>query len=508
MSSNESKMKSLLQPWVWITILMGFLFSLLSWKIMSLDFRYALAACAAVGVVSCAMAAIWFIDDFLVYVLVFNIPFSIFGKWLMAHPIAVPAKGISIGLAELILTIAYGMWFFKIFVIRSEPLPSLTKLDFLIMFLIICQMISLIGAPDKALAFFDIVYNIKYALIYFFLAHKVRRRHLKWIIVMICFAIMMQGSLAIYERMTGNVAIGVTKGNVKSEKFGTQGKVPGVEDEIRGAGTTIDPHSLGLYLAMTLPFPLVFLMMHYAKPSRKLLCGLVFLIGIGGLIVTFSRSGWLSFAISSLFAIWFIFFRWLHDRGIFALLAILLVLTPFYPKFFNIIDKKLFNAPSSLIDVRIDMAKTALNIWMHDPFFGYGAGNYLEAIDDPDIINYGHYGKMADRPVHNAYLWLLAEIGLFGMLSYVGIIFMAMAKCFRYLNSHDGLIKGMALALLSGFIAYLLDGMTNMMFREAVPYAQLWTAIALSMGLERFIKEAKKPGNSANTMRTEGLPAA
>lgn len=477
----------------------GVLMSLAAWKIMSLEWRYAVAVCAAIAVASCAMAAIWFIDDFLVVVFVANIPFSIFGKWLFPHPIAVPGKGIAIGLAELLLLIAYGMWFFKIFVVREEPVPRLGKIDFAILFLLAVQILSAIGAPDRELAAFDIVYNIKYGLIYFYLSRKIKRRHLKSILIIVCLSIVFEGTLGLYERLTGNVAIGVTKGNVTSDKFGTQGKVPGVEDEIRGAGTTIDPHSLGLYLAMVLPFPLVFLMMHFARPSRKLFLLAVLLAGLGGLIVTFSRSGWLSFLVSSLCIIWYIFFRWLHDRGIFALMALVLLLLPFYPKFLGIIEKKVFQAPSELVDVRVDLAKTAIAIWRHSPMLGYGPGNYLEAINDPEISNYGHYGEMADRPVHNAYLWLAAEIGLLGLSAFMTIIILAIRRCRLFLHHPDPLLKGLALALFGGFIAYATDAVTNMMFREAVPYAQLWLAIALSHALPRFAEQAAMPAAGATS---------
>jgi len=471
----------------------GVLFSLLVWKIIGLEWRYALAASGAVIIASCAMAAIWFIDDFLVFALVANIPLAMFGKWIFPHALAVPAKGISVGLAELMLVIAYGMWFFNIFVIRKEALPGLTKMDFAVLALLCVQGLSLIGAPNKELAAYDIIYNVKFGLIYFYLSRKIERRHLKGIAVVMLLSIALEGGLSIYERLSGNVAIGVTKGNVTSEQFGTQGKVPGVEDEIRGAGTTIDPHSLGLYLAMTLPLPLVFVMMHCLKPGRKLFCLVIFLIGLGGLVVTFSRSGWLSFTVSSLLAMWYIFFRWLHDRGVLALMVLLMLLIPFYPRLFGIVEKKVFQAPSALIDVRLEMAETALEIWRRNPVLGYGPGNYLEAIDDPDIANYGHYGEMADRPVHNAYLWLAAEIGLLGLSSFVAVVLLAVMKCRDQVDGKDPFVKGLALALLCGFVAYFLDGMTNMMFREAVPYSQLWTAIALSHGLDRFVREGAGP---------------
>ena len=468
----------------WLAVLLGLIFSLVVWKTTTFDLRYTLALCGGFLALSIAMMTVSFIDDFLICALVFNIPFSSYGKWLAAQPLAIPARGINIGLAELLIAVAYFSWFIKVFVIREEPLPKLTKIDFFIVFLLVVQGISFLGAANQMLAFFDIVYNIKHALIYFYLAHKIRKRHLKGIINLILFAIIVEGTIAVYETATGNVGIGVTKGNISSTEFGTQPYVPGIEDEVRGAGTTIDSHSLGLYFAMILPIPLVFLLTQFYKSSFRLLLLLVFLFGLSGLLVTFSRSGWLSFAITSLLSVSIIFFSWKQGRALPVIFFLFVVLIPFYPQLHTVIDKRFMQAPSELIDVRFEMAQTAVNIWMANPFFGYGPGNYLEAIDDPRIFNTGHYGEMAERPVHNSFLWIAAELGLFGLMAYGGIILTGIYNCFKLLRNEDRMVRGMSLALVAGFLAYLLDGVTNMMFREAEPYVQLMLYLALSQVLQ------------------------
>ena len=407
---------------------------------------------------------------------------------MFPQAIAVPARGISIGLAEMLIFFAYVLWFSQVFIVRSRPFPRFNKLDIVIVSLLFTQVVSLIGAPNKALAAFDVFYNIKFSLIYFFLANRLGRRHLPLIIVLIIFSIYFEGGLALYERFSGHVGIGTSKGNVQSVNFGTQGSVPGVEDEIRSAGTTLDPHALGLYLSMVLPVPLVFLMSKYFKPSMRLLLFGALLVGAAGLLVTFSRSGWLSCAIGSVLAIGFILFRWEQGNVLILLMAFWVAVLPFSPKMYEIIDKKLMNAPVELISVRVDLAKTALNIWGNHILFGYGPGNYLEAIDDPDTINYGHIGNMAERPVHNAYLWTAAEIGALGLVTFFGMIVIGCRQCYTFLRSRDLLVQGIALAVFIGLVDYLLDGISNMMFREVTPYGQLWLYLALSRAMPSMQK--------------------
>jgi hypothetical protein len=470
----------------WITVLAGVAFALLVWKIMSLQFRYVLAISAGIVIVSVAMMAVRNLKGFLVYALIFNIPFARFSKYffIKGQPWSY-AMGISLGLAEVLIVLGCLHWFWQVFVSRKRQLPRLQKIDYFIMLLLLTQGISFLGAPNKALGIFDIVYNIKHALIYFLIAQMVKRHHLKYVIAIFLFAIFVESSIACYERLTGNVGIGFWKGAVKSSQFGTQYEVPGIEHVIRSEGTTKDSHALGLYYAMLLPIPLVFMAIPAIKPPIRIGLAGVLIMGTIGLVVTFSRSGWLSFAISSLFATCVIVFLWRRRLAIFIPITIVLIVSILYPQGFQYIYDRLFNAPPELIETRADWNHTAFNIWRSSFLFGYGPGNYLCALQDLDITIFGR----DDLPVHNAFLHVAAELGLFGVIAFFGIIFLAMVQCFKMLKCRDPLIRGLSLVVLTALFAYVLDGITDPMFREAVPYAQLWVYLGLAMALKRLVQE-------------------
>jgi O-antigen ligase len=473
--------------YLWVA-LAGVLFSLLSSKIVTLDFRYALAIFVGFAVLSISMMGIYRIEDFLVYALIFNTPFSTFGKWLFVQHVPNAARGISVGLAEMLILEAYLFWFFQIFVARKESIPRLQKVDYLLLLLIFGQFISLIGAPDKLLGTFDIVYNIKHGLIYFFIAHKVRVRHLKWVVVLILFAILVESSLAFFERITGMASIGLSKGAVESAEFGEQYAVPGIEHELRAAGTTNDSHTLGLYYTMILPLPFVLMMMPFlSRPVRGALSAIL-ILGIIGLIVTFSRSSWMGFAFAATFALGIILLLWKQGRAALIVVAIVLATVLLYPKIFGYVHTRLLEAPSEIMEARYQTNWTALNIWRHHFLFGYGPGNYMEALNDPGETVIGS----EDLFVHNAFLWIAAELGLFGLITFFGTIFYAMSRCYKALKSESLLFRGLALAILSAFLGYLVEGLTNPLFRETVPYAQLWIYIGLSMSFERLQQENRK----------------
>jgi len=476
-----------------IVMFAGAFFALCVWKIMALEVRYAAAIAGGILVVSAGMMAIYRIEDFLVYALIFNIPFARFGKWLFPQEEYVAAQGIMLGLAEMLILVAYIAWFAQIFIVKRRELPRIKKTDFFIVLLLAVSLLSLLRAPNKTLGFFDVIYNVKHAMLYFFIAHKVQRRHLKPIIAIFLFAIMFESSLAMYERVTGNVGIGISKG--KTSVMGQQQSVPGIETELRSGGTTNDPHTLGLYFAMILPIPFVFVAINFMKRSVRFLLFCILVAGALGLIFTFARAGWLGFALSSAFAVCVIVFSWKQGRGFLIVIAVVITVSILYPKGFEIIYNRFANSPPELLEDRFEMNWTAVDIWRKNPILGCGAANYMEAVKEPDIKIFGR----DDTAVHNAYLRLAAETGLVGVISFYAIIVLAMYSCWKMLKCEDLLIRGLALALLGGFFSYMLDGLSSPMFKSSVPYALLWTYIGLSVALKRLSGETiqSDPGNSS-----------
>lgn len=477
----------------------GMLISLLSFKIMSLEFRFTVACVGGIVFISLLMMGISYVTDILILATVFNIPFSMFGKVLFKSDISwAVMPGISIGLAEVIILSAYTVWFCQVFIARSKPLPKLRGVDCFIILLLLGQLVSTIGTRDKQLAIFDIIYNFKYILMYLFIAHNVKRYHVKWIITIILFAIVLESTIALYERNSGNVGIGRAKGRSASRvdsAIGIQTKVPGIIEQIRAEGTTAEPHILGEYFAMILPLPFVLIMTPGLRMRWRFVVLVVLVMGVGGLVVTFSRSGWLSFAIATVFALGVIVFLWKQWKALVISGLICVVVSLSYPKVYEYLFIRVFKAPKELLTSRFDMNRTALSIWQSNFFFGYGPGNYMHALEDPDVTVY----EFMDRshvfyPVHNMFLYIASEYGLCGVIAFFGTIFTSIIYCWKMIRCNDLLMRALALAIMTGLIAYLLDGVTNCLSRQTVPYAQLWVYLGLAMSFKRILSEGTSAG--------------
>lgn len=147
-----------------------------------------------------------------------------------------------------------------------------------------------------------------------------------------------------------------------------------------------------------------------------------YFISLTALFFTFSRAAWLAFVVGLLILTLLIFYE--KDRLAFKrLLALiffsaslfLLAALPYQ----EIVTTRI-TASSRLekisINERHEQLSLASKIIQKNPFFGIGRGNYLETTD-----NQGNKMVPNRQPVHNSFLLIFAESGLFSLLSILGI---------------------------------------------------------------------------------------
>lgn len=214
------------------------------------------------------------------------------------------------------------------------------------------------------------------------------------------------------------------------------------------------------------------------------------------LVLTFSRSAWLSCGFSLCVTI-AVFFKW-RDKYIIPTLIFAFIMAFFLaPWAIGYIYERFAFAPEKLMTARYDQYRVALRIWRDHFLFGIGAGNYMEALK-----TYGTSSNML-LPVHNMFLWVGADTGLFGVVAFFGVIFSALRRLWKLVKVKHTLFSRVALAALTGLVAYLLDGLALPLFRESVVYMMFWFTIALSVALpqiehhERF-SEANRHAKLSN----------
>lgn len=496
-------------PWRLLGVLAalcgGAVLALLSHHLWNLDTQYVVVIVAAVALTAFSMLFLPRFSDFLLVSLMLSLPLASFTKSFFfvnwAHDARAKAtmrfSGIvAVSLPDILLLGLYGMWFVNIFMLRRAPLPRLARHDLFPFLLIAACLLSMPGSVTPKAALFGTFFTLQHVALYFYLSRHIERRHLPWIAAAFAVAILGETLLGAFQYLTGKwLSLAWARG--VGENLNSQYVVPGIEHVKRATGTTFDSHAFGAYLAMLAPLPFVLTFAGGAGARPRLRWGAVFLAACIAIVLSFSRSAWISAAVALTF-VWFTHLAW-GERGVLAPTAmfalLLLALSPWYGP---LIYRRFFETDSSLLTARFDQFPVAWAMWKDHFFFGYGVGNYMDGLK-----RYNQPGVL-ELPVHNMLLWVGAEAGLFGVIAFFGVLFGAFGRAWRVLRARREPYARYALAVCAALLAYLVDGLTDPLFREPTVYTMVWVLVALSVALARL--DAPLTGRRAESAPVMATP--
>lgn len=470
--------------------LAGALFALTLIPIWNLPARWFAVVVAGLGMVSASLIFVRKFDDFLLVAHLFLLPLASFQKWLFLDGYpgelreAAPLSGaVSIGITEFLLLGMYVIWFVRIFVTRTLPMPRLGKMDFLILLFMLANLVSILNAADLFLGMLAVLGLLRYFLLYFYFSRRLHARHLRWIAVAFAFAIATESALGLFQYKTGMLrGLMIDKG-AGSEGINYQYEVPGIEDLTRATGTSYDSHTFGLFLTMLLPFPLVVLFSNRAFGLRTRLESLA-LLSVGGaaVFVSFSRSAWLTCGATCLL-VCFVFVLWREKHVLIKIGCLVFLVVVPTPSIAGYIATRFAYEGTQNLEARYDQFPVAWSMWKDHFLIGQGIGNYMVKLQEYQLPG------ALDQPVHNVFLWIAADTGVFGVVTFYAIIFAALWQLGRLIHARRGPLDLMAVGMFAALSAYVVDGLTNPLFRESLVYTMFWLALALSVALPRIQRE-------------------
>ncbi|MBU0671112.1 MAG: O-antigen ligase family protein [Patescibacteria group bacterium] len=189
-------------------------------------------------------------------------------------------------------------------------------------------------------------------------------------------------------------------------------------------------------------------------------------INSAGLFFTFSRSAWLGLAVALLFFGLLTFWIY-HTRELSfiklttALLLPFILLSIIYPNL--VLTRFGFSErlETKSIDQRAELQSQSLEIIKDTWPTGVGLGNYTKAVHDKIDKNLETYEY---QPVHNIYLLILAELGIFGLIFFIFILL----SIFRRLDYKNKLNLSFGICFIFfafiGFFDHYLWTMTSGLF--------------------------------------------
>jgi len=186
----------------------------------------------------------------------------------------------------------------------------------------------------------------------------------------------------------------------------------------RASGTYISPNNFAGFLGMLLPLATAYILVGRMKPVVRVLLGYAALVMLAGMVVTFSRGGWVAVTMALLVLLGILVFHRNHRLPALLLLVVLagggtVFVTKYLSKtlsYIHRVETDLQDKPKNVLNLRQGMWTAAEQMWRDHFWWGVGPAHY-----DYCFREYRQESVQAnpDR-AHNDYLNLLTDWGTVG----------------------------------------------------------------------------------------------
>ena len=449
----------------------------------SMEPRYSTALFGSLLLMSAAMCVSRRAQDIALYLMAFNLPFTSIEKSLfLTQETTYVTPGVAIGLFEILLLSLYVLWFVRIFVMRSERMPRPTKLDWWVLAFVIVHVLSLYNSVSRTLTIFEIIRLMKYAAAFFYIEHNLERRQLKVIIAAVLLAATFQAAVGVVQVRTGKLlGIGRTKG--ASDLQYEQYTVKNFESYYRAEGTTFDSHAYGLYFALSLPLAMAILLALRMNPAKRVAVAAAFTMGTLGLIISFARASWAAFTVAALMVL-VCLMKWKRWR-VLAISGVvtLLISVPALIPFARAVQQRLFEAPPELVTGRLETLQIAINLWKENLWTGSGANTYMRLLEMKFSV---FAGDPYFIPPHNMLIFILSELGVIGVLVFLGFSIAAWRTTWQVVKVRSDEIGVVAAAVFAAFTALQVEGIFDPIYITNVTYFLLWFLLGVGAAMWRM----------------------
>jgi O-antigen ligase len=236
-------------------------------------------------------------------------------------------------------------------------------------------------------------------------------------------------------------------------------------DSGRFGGTVGSPNTAASFFSLILPLALSMLATSRSKLVRRLSIA-AFACGSLALVLTFSRGGWLAFAISTTLTVVVAVRRgWLKAPPLALIIGAALALGPFVGE----IAARLSGSDQGSAGARIPLMEIAWRIIQAHPL-GVGLNNYALYIHD-------FVGPSMDGTwlyvVHDKYLLVWAECGPLALLAFLWFLASTIRNGWRATRTSDQMLGPIALGLVAGVIGQLAH-MSVDIFQSRPQVQLLW----------------------------------
>lgn len=478
-----TRYKNLLQT-VIITFL-GTALGLIIIKGLTFPERWTIAIIVGILCIFVGMLFVGYFEKIIYACFIFFLPLQL-GKSLFYVPYTGGGHEFRLNLPEIFFAILLLHWFVDLVMNKRS-----IKLDLWLLLssgsFLFLSFLSLFIAINISLSAFELIRALIAFLIFLFVANYIdSEKKLKETIIIFLLGTIPQIGLGLYQW--------ISEQDIGLQFFGEMGLRPeqwALEPIVRVGGLIGHPNAFATYLTLTLPFCIIF----WAKDQNmitKIISFTLFITGTIALIATQSRGAWLGCSISFIIA-FFIFItaseryrlsRWLVSIIIIISLAVLSISSH------DVIKKRLFLDDYGSAASRIPMMFDAIHMIQDNPILGIGLNNYALAVPQYDIT--GIHREWQATTVHNIFLLIAAESGLFAMLAFILFWLFILWRARNLLKLPNTNYFLLAIAFIMSLVSFLIIHQVdpNYRFYPAIQ-RQIWLIAGLAVAASNIIKRDK-----------------
>lgn len=385
------------------------------------------------------------------------------------------------------LPMALGLAFFGLLaapvalrvLLRREPLH--VDATFVTMLLLLAAFAaSSLGARDTALALEKMIkFAFEGAMIYLLLLNAIRSEgDLRTVLWGLLAAAAIAGAVVTHQELTKNFEDLYGGLAQRHAEF----KV-GSDWRDRAAGPIGDPNYFAQILLIPLPVAIVFAVTERSLGLRLAAVAVAALI-VSAIGLTYSRGG--AIGLGAVLLLIALLLRVRPPVIIAGGLSLLVVLSAVSPEFFSraasILDLRHIVSDQGVQDRsfagRLGENLAAWNVFIDHPVFGVGPDNFIRYYQEyADEI--GMLFHAEDRPAHNLYLSVAAEMGLVGLLVTLAVMVIPLIQLwsvYRDFGASNPFLSRTAAALFAAIIGYMLTGVLLTLAYERY----FWCLLALA----------------------------
>ena len=375
-------------------------------------------------------------------------------------------SGFNVSLSTVCLVLLYLIWLPQ-WTVSSTKLRTNIGLALYLVF----AVFSVMWAGDKSRSLFEIWLLVQSFLLFTFVINTIRSEaDVLFVMTFLVLGLVVQGLFMVGTRLIDDdLRFGPIEFQIYS---GSQ----------RVSGSLGSPNVASSYVALLIAPCLSLLLTPVSKWLKILAVSAVLLGGIG-LVLTMSRGGWMAAGLSlAILVAVAVKKRWL---SVWFLLALVTGMIVFAIAFQQPLAARLLGDDGGSAAARWPLANIAVQMVADQPL-GVGVNNW-ELAARPYAEAAGFAGQWFFT-VHNKYLLLLSEIGLFGLLAYI-VFLVSTIACGRaaWKRGHP-VLSPLALGLTAAVIAQSVHMFADI-FNSRQQVMMLWLVAAIIMVIERVTRE-------------------